>query len=249
MNMKIAFFVPCYVDALAPQAAIAAYELLQKLNIEVDYPDKPTCCGLPFTDMGYDHLACDIEQTFAEHFSGYEYVVMPSGICTDQVRNHFTAVQQTPAVQSLREHTYELVEFLHDVLRIEAFPWASFPHKVAIHNACHSLRYLHHAKPSELMEPAYSKPEALLRKVPGIEIVYPEREDECCGFGGTFSVWDPDVSAQMGKDKVTGFNNAGASYIVSADCSCLLHQDGIVKKLGLPLKTIHIAEILNGATA
>lgn len=247
--MKIAFFVPCYVDALAPQAAIAAYELLQKLGLEIDYPDRPTCCGLPFTDMGYDHYAGDIEQTFVDHFSGYEFVVMPSGICTDQVRNHFTAVEQTAEVQRLRERTYELVEFLHDVLKVEDFPWASFPHKVAIHNACHSLRYLHHAKPSELMGPPYSKPEALLRKVPGIEIVRPAREDECCGFGGTFSVWDPDVSAQMGKDKVTGFTNAGASYVVSADSSCLLHQDGIITKLGLPLKTMHIAEILNGAHA
>ncbi|MCB0173482.1 MAG: (Fe-S)-binding protein [Anaerolineae bacterium] len=247
--MKIAFFVPCYVDALAPQAAIASYELLQKLGVEIDYPDEPVCCGLPFTDMGYDQYAGDIEQTFVDHFSGYDYVVTPSGICTDQVRNHFTAVEQTPEVQQLRGRMYELVEFLHDILQVEEFPWASFPHKVAIHNACHSLRYLHHAKPSELMGPAFSKPEALLRKVPGIEIVYPERVDECCGFGGTFSIWDPDVSAQMGKDKVTGFNNAGASYVVSADYSCLLHQGGVINKLGLPLKTIHIAEILNGANA
>lgn len=244
--MNVGFFVPCYVDALFPEAAISTLNLLKRLGVNPHYPQEPTCCGLPFTDMGYKKDSCKIEQIFADHFSQFNYVVIPSGICTDQVRNHFTSVEQTDDVVHMRQHTYDIVEFLHDILKVDSFPWAEFPHKVGLHNACHSLRYLHHAKPTELVGDDFSKTENLLRMVKGIEILYPERKDECCGFGGTFSVWDEPVSGQMGRDKVTDFYNRGAEYICSADCSCLLHQGGVIKKLGLNMKTIHISQILNG---
>lgn len=245
--MKVAYFVPCYIDTIAPQVAISTFELLLKLGVEVFYPNKPTCCGLPFTDMGYHEQACEVEQNFANYFAGYDHVVIPSGICAEQVRNHFDSIEQTEAVVKLRNSTYDIVEFLHDVLKVNSLPWANFPHKVGLHNGCHSLRYLHHARPSELVVDDYSKTENLLRLVEGIEVIYPERKDECCGFGGTFSIWDKRVAAQMGCDKVTDFHTQGAEYIVSADYSCMLHQGGVSDKLGLNIKTLYISEILNGS--
>jgi L-lactate dehydrogenase complex protein LldE len=133
------------------------------------------------------------------------------------------------------------------VLEVDAFPWAHFPHKVGLHNGCASLRALRTAKMSEIAEPAFSKPLDLLRKVEGIRFVKPERPDECCGFGGTFSVFEEPVSAKMGYDKVNDHHRAGAEYIVSGDMSCVMHQKGCAERLGLPIKFIHIAQILNGA--
>jgi L-lactate dehydrogenase complex protein LldE len=166
-----------------------------------------------------------------------------------QVREHLTAIPQTDEVIGVRHKTFELVEFLHDVLKIEEFPWAAFPHKVAYHANCNALRGIHHARPSEINLPYYSKPLDLLAKVKGIEIVTLTRPDECCGFGGTFSVFEPAVSAKMGYDKVTDQARAGAAYVVSADSSCLMHQKGCAERLGVPLKYIHIAQVLNGAAA
>lgn len=151
--------MPCFVDALAPQAAISSYNLLRRFpDLEVEFVNRAGCCALPFTDMGYDRLACRIEKKVAPLLSGgYDVVVMPSGVCTDQFRQHFTSIPQTPDVKRLRESTFDMVEFLHDILQVKELPWAHFPHKVALHNGCHSLRYLHHARPTELMTPFYSK--------------------------------------------------------------------------------------------
>ena len=158
-----------------------------------------------------------------------------------------TAIEQTPQVQAVRRNTYELVEFLHDVLQVREFPWTEFRHKVGLHIGCSTLRGLRQAKTSEIDEPAFNKPRTLLSKVKGIEFVTPDRVDECCGFGGTFSVFEEPVSARMGQDKVNDHSRAGAEYIVSPDMSCVMHQQGCAKRLGLPLKFIHIAQILNGA--
>jgi L-lactate dehydrogenase complex protein LldE len=120
---------------------------------------------------------------------------------------------------------------------------------VGLHNSCGTLRRLGHAKPSELHEPFFSKPLDLLSKVEGIQFVTPARPDECCGFGGTFSVFEEVVSTKMGYDKVSDHAHAGAEYIVSADTSCLMHQKGCAERIGVPLKFIHIAQILNGASS
>lgn len=244
--MRIGFFVPCYVDMLAPQAAIASYELLQKLGLDVHYIEQPSCCGLPMTDMGYDRKACRIEKNLVKWFSGYDYVVIPSGICTDQVRNHLHGVEKTPEVEHILETTHDIVDFLHDVLQVKSLPWAKFPHKVALHNGCHSLRYLRQARPSELMIPEYSKTADLLNLVEGIEVCYATRRDECCGFGGTFAIWDQSCAGQQGLDKVSDYERNGLKYVTSADFSCLMHQQGVAKKFGVDIKTFYIAEILNG---
>ncbi|MDP4023200.1 (Fe-S)-binding protein [Methylobacterium sp. NEAU 140] len=247
--MRVGLFVPCYVDAFEPEVGIATLELLERLGCTVEYPYDQTCCGQPMTNTGCHAEAAATEALFVKNFSGFDYVVAPSGSCVHQVREHLTAIPQTDEVVKVRASTYELVEFLHDVLKVEALPWAEFPHRVAYHANCNALRGIGHARPTELNKPYFSKPLDLLRLVKGVELVDLARPDECCGFGGTFSVFEPAVSAKMGYDKVADQNRAGAHYVVSADSSCLMHQKGCAERLGLPLKYIHIAQVLNGAAA
>jgi L-lactate dehydrogenase complex protein LldE len=247
--MKVGLFVPCYIDAFFPEVAIATLELLERFGVEVGYPLDQTCCGQPMGNSGCQDDAAATEALFARNFAGFDYVVGPSGSCTHHVRENLTAIPQTAQVKKLRAHTLELVEFLHDVLRVQAFPWAEFRHKVGLHNGCATLRALREAKMSEIDEPPFSKPMKLLSKVKGIQFVAPDRPDECCGFGGTFSVFEEPVSARMGYDKVNDHHRAGAEYIVSGDMSCMMHQKGCAERLGLPIRFIHIAQILNGARA
>lgn len=244
--MRIGLFVPCYIDAFFPEVGIATLELLERFGCEVDYPFDQTCCGQPMANSGCQVEAAATERNFVRCFSGYDYVVGPSGSCVNHVRSKFSAIEQTEAVSAVRARTFELVEFLHDILEAEAFPWASFPHKVGYHNGCGSLRGLGHARPSELNAPFFSKPLDLLQKVDGITFVEPKRPDECCGFGGTFSVFEQAVSVKAGQDKVADHAEAGADYIVSADTSCLMHQRGCAERAGQPMKFIHIAQVLNG---
>ena len=245
--MKVGLFVPCYVDAFFPEVGIATLEILERCGVEVSYPLEQTCCGQPMANSGCQDDAAPAEALFVENFKAFDYIVTPSGSCTHHVRAHFDAIPQTAEVAKVRAGIYELVEFLHDVVKLGELPWAEFPHKVGLHNSCSTLRALRSASASEISEPFFSMPLALLQKVKGIEFVAPARPDECCGFGGTFAVFEEPVSAKMGYDKVNDHLRAGAEYIVSADMSCLMHQKGCAERLGLDIKFIHIAEILNGA--
>ena len=245
--MRVALFVPCFIDAFFPGVGIATLELLERLGVAVDYPLDQTCCGQPMANNGCQSDAAATEALFVRNFTGYDFVVAPSASCINHIRNHFDAIAQTDEVKRLRARSFEIVEFLHDVLKVDAFPWAEFPHKIGLHNSCSALRALQTATISERGGDAFSKPMTLLGKVKGLTTALPSRPDECCGFGGTFSVFEEPVSARMGYDKVHDFVRAGVEYVVSADSSCLMHQQGCAERLGLGIKFIHIVEILNGA--
>ena len=245
--MRIGLFVPCFIDAYFPKVGIATLELLERLDCNVDYPFDQTCCGQPMVNAGCHDEAKATEALFVKNFAPYDVIVAPSGSCVHQVRDNLTAVEQTEAVQHVRRNTYELVEFLHDVLEVHDFPWARFEHTIGYHDSCNTLRNLGHGSTSEINGPRFSKPRALLKNIAGIALVEPERPDECCGFGGTFSVTEPEVSGHMGRDKVADHAGAGAEYIVSADTSCLMHQSGCAERIGSRMRFRHIAEILNGA--
>jgi L-lactate dehydrogenase complex protein LldE len=245
--MKVGLFIPCYIDAFFPEVGIATLELLERLGVEVVYPLDQTCCGQPMGNSGCQEDARATEALFVKNFAAFDYIVGPTGSCTHHIRDNLTAIPQTPDVVRVRRNAYELVEFLHDIVGVREFPWAEFPHAVGLHNGCSSLRALRTAKATEIAEPPFSKPMDLLSKVKGIRFVSPKRPDECCGFGGTFSVFEEPVSAKMGYDKVTDHLSAGAEYIVSADMSCIMHQRGCAERMGVPIKFIHIAQILNGA--
>lgn len=247
--MKVALFVPCFIDAFFPEVAVATLELLERFGCEVAYPLDQTCCGQPMANSGCHTDAAGAEALFVRNFAGYDHIVGPSASCIHHIRENLTAIEQTDEVKHVRENAYELVEFLHDVLGVREFPWAEFPHTVGLHNGCAALRALRTASMSELNETPFSKPMTLLSAVKGIRFAMPKRPDECCGFGGTFSVYEEPVSARMGYDKVQDHQSAGAEYIVSADMSCLMHQKGCAERLELPIKFLHIAQVLNGVKA
>ena len=243
---RIGLFIPCYIDLIYPEVGIATLELLERFGLDVGYPLNQTCCGQPMSNSGDEVNAAAAERLFIENFKGYDYIVGPAGSCVKQVRCHFDTMEQTDDVKHVREHTYELVEFLHDIVKVDSFPWAEFRHSVAIHNSCSSIRGLGIAKPSEIMGPPFNKTADLLAKVKGLVLVPVDRPDDCCGFGGTFCVTDQAVSARMGLDKVHDHLRHGAEYVVSPDMSCLMHQQGIARRAELDLKYLHVAQVLNG---
>ena len=242
--MKVALFIPCYVDQFYPNAAIATLQLLEKFGVDVVFPKKQTCCGQPMANSGFSHLSGECDELFVENFAEFDYVVCPSGSCVLHVKDHLHSSKHPEKAKEIRTRVYELVEFLTDVLKVKELK-ANFPHKVGIHQSCHGQRGLKLSQMSELVAPKFSKPEQLLNMVSGLELITLTRVDECCGFGGTFCVAEEAVSAKMGKDRVADHVKNGAEYITGADLSCLMHMEGILKRQKSNVKVIHIAEILN----
>jgi len=244
--MKIGLFIPCFVDQLYPQAGMATLDLLEKQGYTVEYPEKQTCCGQPMANTGCEKDVKRLAKKFVKLFSGYDYVVSPSASCVVMVKEQYEQyVGDVPGFQHLKNNIFEICEFLHDIAKVEKLD-ASFPYKVGLHNSCHGHRMLGLAKPSELNIPFFSKLEKLLRMVKDIDLVNLGREDECCGFGGTFSINEPEVSVAMGNDRIQDHLDAGAEYITGADYSCFIHLEGVIREEKYPVKLIHITEILNG---
>lgn len=239
--MTVGLFIPCYVDQFYPGAAIATLQLLEKLGVNVVYPQNQTCCGQPMANSGFEHLTGGCNDLFLKNFSEFDYIVAPSGSCVLHVKEHLHDDSgETPFSQKV----YELTSFLTDVLKVTSLP-AKFPFKVGMHQSCHGQRGLHLSQMSELVAPGFSKPGSLLNMVEGIEIIPLNRIDECCGFGGTFCVAEEAVSSKMGIDRVADHLDHGAAYITGVDMSCLMHMEGVLRRQGSKVKVIHIAEILN----
>lgn len=240
--MRVALFVPCYIDQFYPNVAVATLELLEKAGCEVHYPEGQTCCGQPMANSGFEHESLKCEKNFRRLFSGYEHVVTPSGSCALHVKHHFTSKEE----QDVRSRIWELSEFLTDIVR-KPLPVVSFPHRVGLHQSCHGLRGLRLGSSSERNEPAFNKVNSLLEKVRDINLVGLDRTDECCGFGGTFAVKEEALSVVMGNDRIADHESAGAEYITGADVSCLMHMDGLIRRQQRKLRVVHFAEILNGS--
>jgi L-lactate dehydrogenase complex protein LldE len=243
--MKIALFLPCYVDQFYPRVGIATLRLLEKLGCDVEYPLEQTCCGQPMANSGCERDAVETSRHFVRTFGAYEYVVAPSGSCVYHVRKHYDLLEQTETVRRVRQRTLELSEFLLDVLRIERLD-SVFPHRVGLHQSCHGLRGLHLGAPSERMDHRRNNAELLLRMVDGLELATLERYDECCGFGGTFSITEPEVSVKMGLDRLADHERHDVEVLTSADMSCLMHLEGLARRKGSGIRVMHLAEILNG---
>lgn len=242
--MRVGLFVPCYVDQFYPQVAVATLELLERLGCNVVFPLNQTCCGQPMANSGFNNLTEGCNKNFIANFKDVDYIVSPSGSCVLHIKEHLHDDTQEVAAKAIRTHVYELTEFLIDVLKIRMLD-AHFPHKVGLHISCHGQRGLHLSSMSELMAPSFSKPEQLLNMVTGLQLTKPQRVDECCGFGGTFCVFEEAVSVKMGKDRIKEHEVNDVEYITGGDVSCLMHLEGILKRKGSNVKTIHIAEILN----
>lgn len=242
--MKIGLFIPCYVDQFYPKVGIATYELLQKLGCDVRFPMLQTCCGQPMANSGYEHLTKGCDANFVSNFAEFDYVVCPSGSCTLHIKDHLHDENKEVIATKIRKSVFELTEFITDILKIDSIE-GHFPHSVGLHQSCHGQRGLKLSQMSELNAPFFSKPEQLLSKIKGINLVSLNRKDECCGFGGTFCVTEEAISVKMGKDRIKDHEAQGVEFITGADMSCLMHMEGILRRENSPIKTIHIAEILN----
>lgn len=241
--MKVGLFIPCYVDAVYPEVGMATYKLLKHLGLDVTYPENQTCCGQPMANAGFEKQAVPLAQKFEEKFSGFDYVVAPSVSCTAFVKINYPRLLQGHHECLTAGKVMDVVEFLHDVVKVKG-PLGRFPYKVSLHNSCHGVRELGLSSPSEMHVQKFNKIKDLLQLVEGIEVVEPERPDECCGFGGMFSVEETSISAQMGLEKVQRHMATGARYITGPDCSCLMHMQGVAQKQGLPIEFKHAVEIL-----
>lgn len=242
--MKVGLFIPCYVDALYPEVGVASYKLLKALGVEVDYPLNQTCCGQPQANGGFEELAVSHAENFEQLFKEYDYIVGPSVSCAAFVRVNYPKMLEGKHKCTSAEKIMDIIEFLHDVIKVKSLP-GKFPYTVSVHNSCHGVRELGLSSPSERNVEQYSKIKNLLTMVDGITIKEPERHDECCGFGGMFSIEEKEVSVKMGKDKIRRHMATGAEYITGPDSSCLMHMQGIARSNSFPIQFIHVVQILS----
>ena len=245
--MSVALFVPCYVDQFYPDVAIATLELLEKLGVTVEFPQGQTCCGQPMANTGCNSETEPVAKRFVEIFADYDSIVCPSGSCTSMVRHHYAEYfdADDKGFQHVSSRTFELCEFLHDELKVEKIH-ATFPHKVSLHQSCHGLRELRLGQSSETRLDRENKVRKVVGLVNGIEWMMPQRSDECCGFGGTFAVNEADVSAAMGRDRIADHVDAGSQILASADMSCLMHLQGLIRREKNPIQVMHVAQIMVG---
>lgn len=241
--MRIGLFIPCYVDALYPEVGVATYKLLTSLGLDVSYPLKQTCCGQPMANAGFESMALPLAEKFDTMFADYDYVVAPSASCAAFVKINYPQMLKGRHECLTSKKIMDVLEFIHDIVRPTSLP-SKFPHVVSVHNSCHGVRELGLSSPSERRIKRYSKIKDLLSLVEGITVREPERVDECCGFGGMFSVEEPDVSVRMGTDKLDRHIATGAEYITGPDSSCLMHLQGIARRQKRDIKFIHVVQIL-----
>lgn len=238
--MRIALFVTCLADTLFPDVGQATVRLLVRLGHQVEFPAAQTCCGQMHINTGYQRQALPLIRRHADVFAGYEAIVAPSGSCAGSVRHQHAMVARRYGDQALARQaeavaarTYELSEFLIDVLGVEDVG-AYYPHRVTYHPTCHSLRLLR----------VGDRPIRLLRQVDGIDLVDLPDATTCCGFGGTFALKNADVSTAMLADKMRNITATGAEVCTAGDSSCLMHIGGGLARLRAGTRTVHLAEIL-----
>ncbi len=238
--MRVALFITCFNDTAFPSTGRATVAVLERLGHRVVFPDAQTCCGQMHLNTGYQREALALARNFARVFAPYEAVVTPSASCAGTVVHSYADLAAgaggpvlTEELAQLGSRVFELSQFLVDVLGVSDVG-AEYPHRVAYHPTCHSLRALH----------TYEQPLALLRAVRGLQLVDVAGETECCGFGGTFSVKNPDVSVAMLGDKLAALRDSGAEVVCALDNSCLAHIGGGASRLSSGLRAVHLAEIL-----
>ncbi|MEN3334133.1 MAG: L-lactate dehydrogenase complex protein LldE [Blastocatellia bacterium] len=237
--MKVSLFITCLVDQLFPQVGVSMVEVLRRLGIELDFPEAQTCCGQPAFNSGYHAQARELAERFINVFDESQYIVTPSGSCASMVKvfyaDLFEDAAQRERARRLAARTYEFSEFLVNVLKVEDVG-AQFRGRVALHQSCHLLRELN----------VRTEPRKLLSAVRGIEMVELERADACCGFGGLFAIKYAQISGGILQEKIDCIERSGADVIVASDMGCLMHISGGLSRQRIPVRTLHIAELLAG---
>jgi L-lactate dehydrogenase complex protein LldE len=212
--------------------------VLEGLGYEIDFPAAQTCCGQPALNSGYPEEARKVARHFLQVFGESEHIVVPSGSCTSMITHHFADIfpQDSKLLEDahgVAPRVWEFSRFLREVVQVEDVG-ARFDGAVTYHDSCHALRELH----------IKDGPRRLLAKVRGLELREMEAAEQCCGFGGTFSVKFPEVSGAMARSKIESIRKTEASTVVSIDSSCLMQLDGAIRRAGLPIRTMHLAEVL-----
>lgn len=232
----VALFIPCYIDQFFPEIGQSTARLLTRFGVPVVFPEEQTCCGQPAFNSGYWEEARRVIHQFCKAFEPYRWIVTPSGSCAAMCRVFFGHVDADEKIVGVGSRVCELTEFLVEVLGVTD-TGASFPHKVTMHSGCHGRRELG----------IFEQPLALLKNVRGIDYRELPNIEECCGFGGTFSVKMPGTSLAMGRTKVENIVKTGADVVTSIDISCLMHVGGMLRRdpATRHIRTLHIAEVLD----
>jgi L-lactate dehydrogenase complex protein LldE len=245
--MRVGLAVPCYVDQFRPQAARATLTLLERLGCEVSLAFDAPCCGQPMFNAGVVDAAQAAGRGWTDASRAFDFIVMPSGSCTHHVRHHLASFVPGDASTHAARSTYELCEFIAGPLGITRLT-GRFARRVALHLGCHAQRGLRLGGSTELHQEVGGPMHALLSGLDGLSFATLDRPDECCGFGGSFAIGEPEVSVSMGRDKIADATAHGAEVFVSSDPSCLLHLDGIVRHNATALRVMHVAELLEEST-
>ncbi|MCL4784193.1 MAG: (Fe-S)-binding protein [Bryobacterales bacterium] len=238
MPKRVSIFVTCLIDQLFPKVGLAMADVLERLGYEIEFREAQTCCGQPAFNSGFRDEARSVAAHFLSVFDDAEYVVIPSGSCTSMCSHHFAELYRDDASMLARAHAmeprvWEFSRFLTEVAKVEDVG-AVWNGKVTYHDSCHALRELK----------IKDGPRRLLRNVRGLELVEMDNAEECCGFGGTFSVKFAELSGAMVRTKISSIERTGADAVVSIDSSCLMQIEGAIRRDGLPIRVLHLAEIL-----
>jgi L-lactate dehydrogenase complex protein LldE len=238
--MRVTLFVQCLVDSLYPEVGEAMVALFNRLGISVRCPANQTCCGQPAFNAGYRKAAGAAARRFIQIFENADVIVCPSGSCVAMVRHHYPELfrddqKWLDRAAGVGRKTFELSQYLVDVLGIDDVG-ASYPGKVTYHDSCHLLRRLGVAE----------QPRRLIRNIRRAELVEMKAADRCCGFGGTFAVKYPDISVAMVDEKISNIVASGADTVTGCDISCLMNIQGRLSRIGSPVKTMHLAQLLAG---
>jgi L-lactate dehydrogenase complex protein LldE len=235
--MKVALFIPCYVDRFAPQIGIATARILRRLDVDIHFPPRQTCCGQPAFNAGYTSEARAVAETFISAFGDAETVVGPSGSCVAMVKHRYPTLFEgrrlAEDAAALGERMYELSQFLVDVLGVDRLG-AEFHGRAVFHDSCHALRELG----------IRDQPRRLLAHVSGLELTEMDAHDSCCGFGGLFSSKFSALSTAIADEKLQTALDCRAEYIIAGEASCLMHLSGRSKRRRLPIRGVHLAEVL-----
>lgn len=239
--MRVSLFIPCYVDAMFPEVGVSAVRVLRKLGVEVAYPAGQTCCGQPAFNSGFFDEARGVAEHFLDVFEddGSDYIVCPSGSCATMASHYYDVIfkdlpEKRERSEAVGGRVREFSDFIVNVLGVKDVG-AAIRGRAVFHAGCHQRRELG----------ILDEPRALMENVDGLEVLDWSNEELCCGFGGTFAVKMPDVSAAMADEKIAALDEAGADTLVSCDSSCLMHLGGRLKRTGHDTRVIHLAEVLD----
>jgi L-lactate dehydrogenase complex protein LldE len=240
MSKPVSLFVTCIIDQLFPKVGMAMVDVLERIGYRVDFPERQTCCGQPAFNSGFREEAAQVARHFLETFRDAEYVVIPSGSCTSMITHHYEELfandpQSLELSRSLAPRVWEFSQFLLEVANVEDVG-ARMDAVVTFHDSCHGLREL------KIKE----GPRRLLSHVRGLELREMDPPEECCGFGGTFAVKFAELSAAMARSKVEAIVRTGAEAVVGIDSSCLMQIQGAMSRAGVPVRAMHLAEVLAG---